>query len=324
MRIILAPMEGVINHIMRDLLSQGGALDRCVTEFVRVTDHRLPPRVFHRLCPELQHGGVTPSGTPVYVQLLGSKPTAMAANARQAARLGAPGIDLNFGCPAKTVNRSNGGAILLRQPERVQRIVEAVRDATPATIPVTVKIRLGYEDRSLFEPICDGIFAAGADELVIHARTKADGYRPPAHWQHIAPVARRSPVPVIANGDIWQLEDYRNCQQQSQCADVMLGRGILANPRLAEQIKLTRHDLQLPALDWPEVVERLQQQLAATAASYPLKYAGNPVKQWLGYLRRQYPQAQRLLEAIKRLKQPDDIHRAMARHQAGERADNAA
>ena len=106
MRLMLAPMEGVIDHTMRELLTSLGSVDRCVTEFVRVSDRLLPPRVFRRLCPELDRGGVTAAGVPVYVQLLGGQPGVVADNAARAAELGAPGIDLNFGCPAKTVNRS--------------------------------------------------------------------------------------------------------------------------------------------------------------------------------------------------------------------------
>ena len=111
MRIFLAPMEGVVDYTMRDMLTRLGGFDRCVTEFVRITEQKLPARVFYRYCPELHTGGKTPAGTPVYVQLLGGDPDYMALNARTAERVGAPGIDLNFGCPAKTVNRSDAISI---------------------------------------------------------------------------------------------------------------------------------------------------------------------------------------------------------------------
>ena len=94
-RILLAPMEGVMDSVMRDMLTRIGGYERCVTEFVRVSSTVLPPKVYYRLCPELKQGGRTAAGTPVYVQLLGSDPVLMAANAAVAAKLGAPGIDLN-------------------------------------------------------------------------------------------------------------------------------------------------------------------------------------------------------------------------------------
>ena len=112
-------MEGVIDHTMRQLLTEQGGYDRCVTEFVRVTNQLLPERVFLRYCQELASGGKTKSGTPVYVQLLGGQPSVMAENGQRVAEMGAPGIDINFGCPAKMVNRNDGGSVILREPERV-------------------------------------------------------------------------------------------------------------------------------------------------------------------------------------------------------------
>ena len=185
MRLILAPMEGVMDYTMRDLLTRIGGYDRCVTEFVRVTREVLPPRVFYRACPELHHGSKTPSGVPVYVQLLGGEVHYMAANAAVVANLGAVGIDINFGCPSKTVNSSDGGSVLLREPERVHAIVRAIRAAVDPAIPVTAKIRLGFHDGSLFEDIALGIVDAGATELCVHARTKQHGYQPPAFWAEI-------------------------------------------------------------------------------------------------------------------------------------------
>ncbi|MCB0363705.1 MAG: tRNA-dihydrouridine synthase, partial [Bdellovibrionales bacterium] len=119
MSIALAPMEGVIDSVMRDLLTSIGGIDQCTTEFIRVTDRELPDHVFYRYCPELKSGGKTPGGIPVFLQLLGSRPEEMAINAQKAVALGAIGIDLNFGCPAKTVNRHDGGASLLKDPQRL-------------------------------------------------------------------------------------------------------------------------------------------------------------------------------------------------------------
>ena len=120
-------MEGVVNARMRAMLTAIGGIDRCITEFVRITDQLLPARVFHRLCPELEHGCKTPSGTPVYIQLLGGEPNPMAENAARAASLGAIGIDTNFGCPAKCVNRHRGGSVLLDEPELLYQIIKSMQ-----------------------------------------------------------------------------------------------------------------------------------------------------------------------------------------------------
>lgn len=300
-------MEGVVDHTMRAILTRIGGIDRCVTEFVRVTDQRLPSRVFFRFCPELHTGGRTPSGVPVYLQLLGGNPAMMAENAQRAAMLGAPGIDINFGCPAKKVNSSDGGSIILREPERVFAITRAVREALPEALPLTIKIRLGYECSSLFSEVVDAVVQGGADELTIHARTREDGFKPPAYWSHIGRVAPACPIPIIANGEIWSVADSLACQEQSACRDLMLGRGLLASPALARQIKGSGEPL-----EWIQILELLDDFAATTEAVYTARHVGNRVKQWLAYLRRHYTGAALLFEAVKRLREPDDIRRAIA------------
>ena len=113
MKLLLAPMEGLLDATLRDVLTRAGGLSRCVSEFIRVTDTLLPERVFFRVMPELADGGCTPAGVPVRGQLLGSDPVCLADNAARLASLSPHGVDLNFGCPAKVVNRHGGGAALL-------------------------------------------------------------------------------------------------------------------------------------------------------------------------------------------------------------------
>jgi len=217
MKLLLAPMEGVVDDTMRALMSSIGGIDACVTEFIRVTDQVFPERVFYKRCPELLHHSQTPSGTPVRVQLLGGKAEPIAQNALRAAQLGASAIDLNFGCPAKTVNRNDGGACLLKEPYRLYDIVNATRKAVPANTPVTAKMRLGFDERSGFIENAQAIYEAGASELTVHARSKADGYKPPAYWEYIAEIRKAIPITVIANGDIWSIEDFKRCQQVTGC-----------------------------------------------------------------------------------------------------------
>lgn len=316
MRLMLAPMEGVIDHTMRHLLSSLGGVDRCITEFVRVSDRLLPPRVFYRLCPELRTGGITPSGSPVYVQILGGQPSVVAENAARAAELGAPGIDLNFGCPAKTVNRSDGGSVILRQPERVREITEAVRRAVPAAVPVTVKTRLGYEDQARFLDIVQGIEAAGATELTVHARTKRHGYRPPAYWEEIARARELLTIPIIANGEIWNPADAARCRQVTGCTDLMLGRGALCRPDLPRLVRAVTRGEHAEPLRWDEITQLLLDFLELTLAHYDRAYAGNPLKQWLVYLRCHYLEAAVLFEEIKRLGDPEALAMRLRREAA--------
>lgn len=302
MHITLAPMEGVVDHLMRDMLTQVGGFDLCVTEFVRVVELLLPRKVFYRLCPELKNGGLTPSGIPVKVQLLGQHPNWLAENAVRAIELGSHGVDLNFGCPAKTVNKSKGGAVLLKEPETLYQIVSAVRKAVPADQLVTAKMRLGFEDSSLAIENAQAIASAGADSLVVHARTKVDGYKPPAYWDWIAKIKQQVDIPLVANGEIWKVQDALACQQQSDCENIMLGRGALAMPNLAQVIKNKQ-----AAMAWEQVRELLIHYSGYEIYGDKGRYYPNRVKQWLGYLRRQYTQADALFMEIRALQHSEDI-----------------
>src|SRR5689334_6979160 len=145
-QLLLAPMEGLLDYTLRDTLTRVGGMDRCVSEFIRVTGTLLPDRAVLRIVPELHNGVRTRAGTRGRAQLMGSDPVCLAENAARLATLQPAGIDLNFGCPAKVVNRHGGGAMLLQDPELVHRIVAAVRRAVPAAMPVSAKMRLGYHD----------------------------------------------------------------------------------------------------------------------------------------------------------------------------------
>ena len=290
MTILLAPMEGLLDFVLRDVLTRVGGIDRCVSEFIRVTNTLLPDRAFIRVVPELLNGGRTFAGVPVRAQLLGSDPVCLAENAAALAALGPHGIDLNFGCPAKVVNRHGGGAALLQEPELLTKIVAAVRRAVPAHMPVSAKMRLGFNDDSRAEECALAIAAGGANELVVHARTKADAYRPPAYWQRIADIRAVVNIPVIANGEIWTVEDAARCREISGCDMLMIGRGMVTDPGLAWAIKgeaahtgsvTWNHLLPFIADFWHLVCSRLERR----------QQAGR-LKQWLNFLRRRYPEAE--------------------------------
>lgn len=234
--LVLAPMDGVTDAAMRDFQGSTRAFSYAVTEFIRVSSEPVPLKVFRREVPELATGAKTATGMPVQVQILGGDPARMAKSAHTAWRAGARSIDINFGCPAPTVNRNDGGASLLLHPCRIREIVAAVRGALPAEVPVSAKLRLGWDSTdAIFENTAMAA-EGGASWLTIHARTRAQGYAPPVSYPPIRQVRERLGVPVVANGDIWNMDDFRRCQEETGCIHFMLGRGALANPSLPQRI----------------------------------------------------------------------------------------
>ena len=317
--IALAPMEGIVDHQLRYLLSAIGGIDRCVTEFIRITNRLLPERVFHRYFPELMTDSQTQSNTPVYAQLLGDNPELMADNALALANYGAKGIDINFGCPAKTVNNHGGGSFLLQYPAKVQSIVETIRLRVPSDVPVTAKIRLGYKDKALITDIAHAVNLGGADELAVHARTKTEGYKPPAHWHHIAEIRQLIDIPLTANGEIWTLDDLQRCMDVSQTDRIMIGRGLIACPDLA---LMARNGDDQP-LHWGEICLLLLHYMELLNESCTEKYRNNLIKQWLVYLRFRYPQAYLFFESVKKLRASADMHEAIRKELSDQTAGRA-
>jgi tRNA-dihydrouridine synthase C len=300
MTLLLAPMEGLLDFTLRDVLTRAGGIDRCVSEFIRVTGTLLPERAFYRVLPELRHGGCTPAGVPVRAQLLGSDPVCLAENAARLAALGPVGIDLNFGCPAKVVNRHGGGAALLQEPEQLARIVAAVRRAVPAHLPVSAKMRLGFDDDARALECALAIESGGASELVVHARTRAQGYRPPAYWARIADIRAAVALPVVANGEIWTAADAARCRAESGCDALMLGRGMVADPGLALSIAWPGH----AGLSWAALRPLMAAFWALVCCHLEPRHRAGRMKQWLYHLRRRHPEAEALYAELRTFTDP--------------------
>jgi tRNA-dihydrouridine synthase C len=178
----------------------------------------------------------------------------------------------------------------------------------PAGLPLTAKMRLGYEDKAKALDCAQAMAAGGAAELAVHARTKAEGYRPPAHWGWIGRIQSAVKIPVIANGEIWTVEDYRRCVEASGVADVMLGRGMVANPGLARMIKHGED----AALPWKDVLPLLEAFWGLLESHVQPRHRCGRMKQWLNYLRKTYPQAEAAFQALRRVDEAEAMGRWFA------------
>lgn len=291
--LVLAPMEGVMDAPMRALIADIGGFDYAVSEFVRVGQDVITAKEILQEIPDLNGPVFKSAGgapLPLQLQLLGDSPERMAGTAIEACIAGARAIDINFGCPAPTILRHSGGASLLRTPCAITEIVSRVRKALPASIPVSAKIRLGWEDPNEVDVIARAVEDGGASWITIHARTKQERYLPGVHWDAVARVKARLSIPVIANGDLFSADDVARCAAETGCFHFMIGRGILKDPFLAHDIRASL-SLGILRTDIPEQltdrlrlgIERYVSLTHAQAANSG--FIPNRVKQWVGMVR---------------------------------------
>ena len=158
-----------------------------------------------------------------------------------------------------------------------------------------MKIRLGYENSDLALENALAAESAGAHWLTVHARTKVDGYKPPAHWEQLAPLRERLRIPLIANGDLWSVEDAQRCLEVSGCSDLMLGRGAVADPYLA--LRLVDAEV---GRSWSAVLPHVQRLARRSRDLVSADFAVARSKQWTRLLARNFSEAEEVFQAIKR------------------------
>ncbi len=227
--IVLAPMSGVTNRTLRALYKPFG-FGLTVTEFV--SSNALQHGNARTMDMIDQHG----VERPVSTQLWGSDPALMAEAAKIVRECGADIVDINFGCPAPKVTKTEGGSACLRDVDKCERIMRAVVGAVDC--PVTVKMRLGWSESELvYREVALRAQAVGVKALTLHARTAKQFYRGSADWSHIAALKAAVDIPVIGNGDLGEPHEALRKMRESGVDAVMLGRAILGNPWLAGGIR---------------------------------------------------------------------------------------
>jgi tRNA-dihydrouridine synthase B len=246
--IVLAPMSGVTNRTMRALYRPFG-LGLTVTEFVSSNALAYGNRRTREMID--QHG----LEKPVSTQLWGDDPQTMAFAAKVVRECGADIVDINFGCPAPKVTKTNGGSACLRDPDRCEAIMRAVVAAVDC--PVTMKMRLGWSDDALvYLDVARRAQSAGVQAVTLHARTAKQFYKGAADWEHIARLKRAVDLPVIGNGDLDDPHLALARMRVSGVDAIMLGRATLGNPWLITQIADLMEDREARPL--PPPADRLR------------------------------------------------------------------
>lgn len=276
----LAPMEGVGDVSFRKAMASIGGFDEAVRDFLRV------PANAHVKSLSKAYEADELAPIPLAAQIMGSDTDLMAAMAQELMLKGAPRIDVNCGCPSNTVTGKGAGSSLLKDPNILHEVAKSVVQAV--SIPVTVKMRSGYEDISLFK---ENLFAAqesGVRYITLHPRTKVDGYGPPARWDLIAEAKSLLKIPVVGNGDILNVENALDMLQRTGCDALMIGRGSVINPFIFHQIRAHfAKETYLPK--WEDLMRYFDVYLDSMSPDAPMRFRLNKLKQLFGFLFKSSP-----------------------------------
>lgn len=227
-RAVLAPMAGAGDRAFREICARLGAA-YTVSEMVSAKALEFGDRKTREL---MELGD---AARPAAIQIFGSEPDVMARAAEKAMAFSPDAVDINMGCPAPKITGPGAGSALMRNPQRCGELVAAVAAAVP--VPVTVKIRAGWDEKSVnaaeVAAVCE---SAGAAAVAVHARTRSQMYAPPADWDIIRKVKQAVRIPVIGNGDVTGAQSAAQMLEQTGCDAVMVGRAALGNPWIFRQI----------------------------------------------------------------------------------------
>lgn len=274
---MFAPMEGVTHPILRELTAARGGVGVVCTEFVRVTANPLGSTT-------LKKHVVRPSCGALSVQVMGNHLAQMAEATRLVTDAGADIVDINLGCPAPRAVRKGVGSAMLKDIALLSRVLEVMRKST--SLPLSAKIRAGYDDASRVLDIARAVQDAGVDFLTVHPRRRVDFYQGVADWRIIGRLVRELSIPVIGNGDVWYASDALRMQEETGCAAVMIGRPALRNPWIFRQIAALRGGEDPIVPDGPLVVEHARQLASALVGEYSERGALGMMKEQVRYLGR--------------------------------------
>ena len=274
----LAPMQDVTNLWFMKVIAHYGSPDYFFTEYFRVNEtSRLNPKILAAITEN-------DTGRPVFAQMIGESVPDLARTAKQLCKYNTAGIDLNMGCPAPRIYRKNVGGGLLREPEKIERILAELRFVVNDR-PLTVKMRVGFENTDNFYKILDIIARQNIDLLSLHGRTVKDMYHGAVKYDLIAEAVKRVDCPVLANGNINSATTAMEVLSQTGAAGVMVGRWAIGNPWLFDQIRqaLAGHPIiPVSLVKVRNYIDRLWQ--TPTASTMPERARVGYLKMFLNYI----------------------------------------
>jgi nifR3 family TIM-barrel protein len=273
--LFLAPMEGVGDRCFRKAMASVGGFDEAVTDFIRV------PVNAHVKSLARVYDAQETAPIPLAAQLMGSDPILMAEMAQEIESKGATRIDLNCGCPSNTVTGKGAGSSLLKDPSTLYEVANALVKAV--SIPVTLKMRSGYADISLFKENLLAAQESGAVFITLHPRTKVEGYTPPARWELIAQAKEILRIPVVGNGDILTVEHAHQMLKMTKCDALMVGRGAVINPFIFHQIRSSFTGVPFTPL-WETLLRYFEVYLAEIPVDMPARNKISKMKQLMSFL----------------------------------------
>lgn len=274
----LAPMQDVTNHWFMKVIAHYGSPDYFFTEYFRVNDTSRLNRSILAAITE------NDTGRPVFAQMIGESIPDLVRTAQELCGYNIAGVDLNMGCPAPRIYRKNVGGGLLLSPAKVDRILGELRQAVNDR-PLTVKMRVGFENTDTFYEILDVINRHSIDLLSVHGRTVKDMYHGAVKYDLIAEAVRRVACPVLANGNIYSAKTALEVLSQTGAAGVMVGRWAIGNPWLFNQIRQAlRFEpiTPVPLVEVRNYIDRLWQTPAA--ATMPERARIGYLKRFLNYI----------------------------------------
>lgn len=301
-RLILAPMSGVTDSAFRRIVrkASGSAVGLMVTEFISVEALTRDSEKSLRMM------AFRPEERPIAIQIFGADPDRMARAATLVEQAGADILDVNCGCPVPKVVKRGGGCELMRQPDRLYRILTTIR--REVSLPVTLKMRSGWDEKSLNAVEVAAVAeAAGLCMVSIHGRTREQLYRGDADWEIVRQVKNAVSIPVVGSGDIISAKDALRREREFEPDAIMIGRSALANPWIFRQIEeLRRGEVSiLPSLD--SRVELLRTYAAYLDADYPPTAVAARLRQFAGRVTKGLPSGAALRCAINEARTVESI-----------------